>query len=161
MMSLSTGLGGRKTRQRERYMMKDFDVIPSNECLIGLWPGKPAHMQKILISATGPVLSSTNRRTSGVGSAAVAVLKRKRRKFFELHKSREPLRTSSVPARSSQSVQRQLQRAHSQQETIDIQDIVSPSTTNDSFTTNSSDTFEVSVASRDELFSPIVSEDSN
>ncbi|PSN33020.1 hypothetical protein C0J52_17831 [Blattella germanica] len=156
----NAGLGGRKTRQRERRMMKDFDVIPSNESLVGLWPGQPPHMQKLLVSATAPVLSNGTRRASGVGSAAIAALKKKRRTFFATHKNREPIRTGSVPVKSSQSTQcKPFMRTHSQRETIDIQDTVSPSTTNESITTYSSDTFDASTESRKEIIPPTVCKD--
>ncbi|XP_069702491.1 transient receptor potential-gamma protein-like isoform X2 [Periplaneta americana] len=110
----NAGLGGRKTRQRERRMMKDLDVIPTRESLIGLWADQPAHLQQVLVSATAPVLAPSTRPVTSVGSAAMAALKKKRKRFFTTSKkNREISRVGSLPVRNYPTKMESLTRVQS------------------------------------------------
>ena len=102
-----TGLGSRKTRQRERQMMKDFDIISTRENLVGLWSGKPLHLRSVLISATAPVMTAGSQpATSAVSSAQMALTKNHKtsvsasQKHTSLSDKQVP-RVGSVRTRSS------------------------------------------------------------
>jgi hypothetical protein len=145
-------------------MMKDFDVIPTRENLAGLWPGQPPHLQQVFISSTAPVLTATSKPATSMGSSALVALKKKRKKFFAAsHKNRgssdkQIPRVGSVPSRSSSDVQQKtpFQRVQSQKQREKAEGTMSPSTTNESVTTHSSDTFEASVESQEELVPPTI-----
>jgi len=102
-----TGLGGRKTRQRERYMMKDFDIISTRENLVRLWSGKPPHLKSVLISATAPVMTAGRQPTTNAVSSARMALKKKHKTFVSATQKSTSLsdkqtpRVGSVPTRSS------------------------------------------------------------
>lgn len=104
---IRTGLGGRKTRQRERHMMKDFDIVSARENLVGLWSGKPPHLKSVLISATAPAMTAGRQPTPSAASSARMALKKKHKTFVSAaHKStslsdRQIPQVGSVPRRSS------------------------------------------------------------
>lgn len=144
-----TGLGGRKTRQRERHMMKDFDVITTHENVVGLWPGKPSHLQHVLTSATAPVLTAGSKPVTSVGSSALVALKKKQKKFFSASRKNRgspDKQISRVSKRSSPFVQRAtqpFQRVQFQRQRGLVKGtMLSPSTTTESVTSHSSDTME-------------------
>ncbi|PNF44061.1 hypothetical protein B7P43_G16226 [Cryptotermes secundus] len=154
----NAGLGGRKTRQRERRMMKNFDVIPTREDL--------PHLQHEIVSSTAPVLTAASKPATTMGSSALVALKKKRKKFFAASpkdrgsSNKQILHAGSTPQRSSSVMQQKAQplQVQSQKQAEIVEGIMSPSTTSESVTTHSSDTFEASVESQEELVSPTVKE---
>lgn len=145
--------------------MKDFDVIITHENLAGLWPGQHPHLQHEIISSTAPVLTATSKLATTMGSSALVALKKKRKKFFAASpKNRDSSdkqipHAGSIPPRSSSVMDQKaqpLQRDQSQKQAEMMEGTMSPSTTSESVATHSSDTFEASVASQEELVSPTV-----
>lgn len=102
-----TGLRGRKTRKRERHMMKDFDIINARENLVGLWSGKPPHLKSVLISATAPAITAGRQPTTSAVSSARTALKKKHKTFVSAAQKSTSLSykqirlVGSVPTRSS------------------------------------------------------------
>ena len=102
-----TGLGGRKTRQRERHMMKDFDIISARENLVSLWSGKPPHLKSVLISATAPAMTAGSQPTTSAVSSGQMALKKKHKTFVSAAQKSKSLsdkqipQVGSVPTRSS------------------------------------------------------------
>ena len=100
-----TGLGGRKTRQRERHMMKDFDIISTRENLVGLWSGKPHHLKSILISAVAPAMTVGGQSATNATSSARMSFRKKHKAFVSASEKSLPdkqiPRVRSVPTRSS------------------------------------------------------------
>jgi hypothetical protein len=76
-----TGLGSRRTRQRQRHMMKYFD-ISTRANLAGLWSGKPPHLTSVIISATAPAIATVSQPANNGNSPAVTALKKMHKKFF-------------------------------------------------------------------------------
>jgi hypothetical protein len=147
-------------------MMRDFDVIPTRENLAGLWSGRHPDLQHEIVSSTAPVLTVASKPATTIGSSTIEALKKKRKKFFAASpknrdSSDKQIQASSVPPRSSPVMQQKaqsFQRVQSQKDTEVVEEIMSPSTTSESVTTHSSDTFEASVESQEELASPTVKE---
>ncbi|KDR10357.1 Transient receptor potential-gamma protein [Zootermopsis nevadensis] len=158
----NAGLGGRKTRQRERRMMKDFDVNTTRDNLVGLWPGQPSHLQRVLISATAPVMIAGRKPATNVSAYAMAALKMKRKKFLSASEKnrgspyKQIPRIGSDPTRSSSDLQRRTQPGQSQTQIGKVKSTMSESTTDEGVTTQSSDTLEANVESQKEPVAPIV-----
>jgi hypothetical protein len=104
---LHTGLGGRKTRQRERHMMKDFDITSTRENLVGLWSGKPLHLKGVLISAVAPAMTVGGQSANNATSSARMAFRKKHKTFVSASQKSISLpdkqipRVRSVPTRSS------------------------------------------------------------
>jgi hypothetical protein len=102
-----TGLGSRKTRQRERHMMKNFDIISTRENLVGIWSGKPPLLKSILISATAPAVTAGSQPANNAISSARMAFKRKNKTFVSASQKSTSLpgkqisQVGSVPTRSS------------------------------------------------------------
>lgn len=134
--------------------MKHFDVIPTRENLAGLWPGQPPHLQHVLVSSTAPVLTAASKSTTSTGSSALVALKKKRKKFFAASHKNKGSSDKQIPhagsdAPQAPSVMQQkagpLQQAPSEKQAEMVEGTLSLSTTNESVTTCSSDTFEACV----------------
>jgi hypothetical protein len=101
-----------------------------------------------------------------MSSSALVALKKKRKKFFAASQKnrgssdKQIPRAGSVPPQSlvMQQKAQPFQRVQPQKQAEMVEGTMSPSTTNESVTTQSSDTFEASVESQEELVSPIVKE---
>lgn len=102
-----TGLGGRKTRQRERHMMNDFDIISTRENLVGLWSGKPPHLKSVIISAVAPAMTAGGQSANNATSSARMAFKKKHKSFVSVSQKcislpdKQIPRVGSVPTRSS------------------------------------------------------------
>jgi hypothetical protein len=102
-----TGLGGRKTRQRERHMMKDFDIISTRENLVGLWSGKPPHLKSVLISAIAPAMTDGDHSATNTTSSARMAFEKKHKAFVSVSQKcvflpdKQIPQVGSVPTRSS------------------------------------------------------------
>jgi hypothetical protein len=145
-------------------MMKDFDVNTTHANLAGLWSGQPSHLQRVLVSATAPVLIAGSKPATSLSSSAIAALKKKRKKFFSaLQKNKgspdkQIPRIGSVPAQSSSLLKqetRPFEQGQSQRQIGMVKGTMSESTTNVSITAQSSDTFDASVMSEEELVPPL------
>lgn len=144
--------------------MKDFDVNIKHENLVGLWPDKPSHLQRVLLSAPAPVLIAENKPASSVRFSAIAALKNKHKKYFSATQrnrgssDKQIPQAGSVQTQSSSVLQQRPQssRVQSQKQIGMVKGTMSESTTNESVTTQSSDTFEASVESQEEMAAPIV-----
>jgi hypothetical protein len=146
-------------------MMKDFDVNTTRDNLVGLWHGQPSHLQHVLLSATAPVLLAGSKPATSVSLSAIAALKNKRKKFFSakqknrVSRDKQIPQEGSVPTQSSSVLQQRtqpFQQVQSQKQIGMVKGTMSESTTNESVTTQSSDTFEASVESQEEPAAPIV-----
>lgn len=147
--------------------MKHFDVIPTRENLAGLWPGQPPDLQHVPISSIDCVLTAASKPANSMGSSALVALKKKRKKFFATsHKNRgssdkQIPRAGSNPPQSPSVMQQEaqpFQHIPSERQVEMVEGTLSLSTTNESVTTHSSDTFEASVESQEELVPPTVRE---
>jgi hypothetical protein len=141
-------------------MMKHFDVIPTRENLAGLWPGQPPYLQHAPVFSNAPVLTAASKPATSKSSSALVALKKKRKKFFATsHKNRgssdkQIPRAGSNPPQPPSVMQQKAhpcQHVKAERQVEMVEGTLSLSTTNESITTHSSDTFEASLECQEEL----------